>query len=536
MFKVLKDDPYKMNSHPRHDFLKSTITTLRENVAGLCSNPDCRVLTVASVSDKDKTLNLGVAAHICAAAPGGPRYNPVQTKDERRAYENGIWLCSTCSRLIDDDADSYSVVLLNSWKSQTIEYVRSNVGKQMLPKDEIETRAIAETLNYVGGRDPAALFNKGAMAVKHFDKHLSQLDNRFSVQTNVINGNTQTLITPIAENVSVKVTMDRQTGRAFDSQLKEMRTSGKPVTIPTSSISFSGSKLFEAVTDGLGESGELRIEPHATKIKLSLYAILNGKHLYLGEFNGKQYILDNGIKFTAYAFNKFLKITMFYDANKGTLQYNFVASVEQWGNKSLNKIPYFKRLLSAKDILLNGGILGVSIEFEEGHELNPFEAEKDFSSETKRFFASIGELVHVVDCVKKLSSHFKLPEPTFCGFEIPENEFKALTTASVLTEGDIHTSGTDVGSFDFSMPKEHYERLPNQGSEFPLDRISFVENSPIPTVFGTSFDFLKIEHTYFNMNVKTVEHEESVSVYLEPTGQSSSVVSLIDERNKTSKQ
>ncbi|NVJ61640.1 MAG: hypothetical protein HWE27_14690 [Gammaproteobacteria bacterium] len=521
-----------MNSHPRHDFLKSTITTLRENVAGLCSNPDCRVLTVASVSDKDKTLNLGVAAHICAAAPGGPRYNPDQTKDERRAYENGIWLCSTCSRLIDDDSASYPVALLNSWKSQTIEYVRSNVGKQMLPKEEIETRAISETLNYVGGRDPASLFNKGAMAVKHFDKHLSQLDNRFSVQTNVINGNTQTLITPIAENVSVKVTMDHQTGRFFDSQLKEMRTSGKPVTIPTSSISFSGSKLFEAVTDGLGESGELRIEPHATKIKLSLYAILNDKHLYLGEFNGKQYILENGLKFTAYAFNKFLKITMFYDADRGALQYNFVASVKQWDDKSLNKIPYFKRLLSAKDILLNGGILGVSIEFDEEHELNPFDEEKTPPLETKRFFASIGELVHVVDCVKKLSSHFKLPEPIFGDFKISHDEFEALTTASQLTEGDIHTNGTDVSSFDFSLSNENYQQLPEQGSEFLLERVSFIENSPIPTVFGTSFDFLKIEHTYFNMNVKTEKHEESVSVYLEPTDQSSCVVSLLDERNK----
>lgn len=224
--------------------------------------------------------------------------------------------------------------------------------------------------------------------------------------------------------------MDHQTGRSFDSQLKEMRTSGKPVTIPTSSISFSGSKLFEAVTNGLGESGELRIEPHATKIKLSLYAILNGKHLYLGEFNGKQYILENGLKFTAYAFNKFLKITMFYDADKGTLQYNFVASVKQWDDKSLNKIPYFKRLLSAKDILLNGGILGVSIEFDEEHELNPFDEEKTHPLETKRFFASIGELVHVVDCVKKLSSHFKLPEPIFGDFEISHDEFEALTTAS----------------------------------------------------------------------------------------------------------
>lgn len=128
--------------HKRHDFLESTKRLLRENVANLCSKPDCRVLTVASQIDECSLSNVGVAAHICAAAPGGPRYKSEQTKAERRDYDNGIWLCTTCSKLIDVDDDSYSEELLRDWKSQALTYARSNVGKQLLPKEEIESKAL----------------------------------------------------------------------------------------------------------------------------------------------------------------------------------------------------------------------------------------------------------------------------------------------------------------------------------------------------------------------------------------------------------
>ena len=42
-------------------------------------------------------------AHICAAAQGGPRYDASMTPEERKSFENGIWLCQSCSKLIDTD-------------------------------------------------------------------------------------------------------------------------------------------------------------------------------------------------------------------------------------------------------------------------------------------------------------------------------------------------------------------------------------------------------------------------------------------------
>ena len=43
------------------------------------------------------------------------------TTDERKNYENGIWLCQSCSKLIDSDVSRYSVDKLKRWKTNAEE-------------------------------------------------------------------------------------------------------------------------------------------------------------------------------------------------------------------------------------------------------------------------------------------------------------------------------------------------------------------------------------------------------------------------------
>ena len=59
----------------RDDFNQAIIRLLRERAGNTCSNPDCEVVTAGPNGASDKTTNIGVAAHITAAAPNGPRYN-----------------------------------------------------------------------------------------------------------------------------------------------------------------------------------------------------------------------------------------------------------------------------------------------------------------------------------------------------------------------------------------------------------------------------------------------------------------------------
>jgi len=78
------------------DFPKGTKSTVAEGAANICSNPTCRRPTVEPHSDPDKSLKTDEASYICAAAPGGPRYDPQQTPEERGSIATAIWLWVRC--------------------------------------------------------------------------------------------------------------------------------------------------------------------------------------------------------------------------------------------------------------------------------------------------------------------------------------------------------------------------------------------------------------------------------------------------------
>jgi formylglycine-generating enzyme required for sulfatase activity len=102
----------------RHDFTIKTAQVLAERVAFHCSNPDCRVHTVGPHSASDKSVKIGEAAHITAAAEDGPRYDGALTPEQRRSPDNGIWLCCDCHTLIDRDPGRFPTEELHRWKQQ----------------------------------------------------------------------------------------------------------------------------------------------------------------------------------------------------------------------------------------------------------------------------------------------------------------------------------------------------------------------------------------------------------------------------------
>lgn len=105
-------------ANTRHNFTAKTVDILGKRVGFLCSNPKCKRNTIGPNTEPDKATIVGVAAHITAASAGGPRYNPDMEIKDRKAIENGIWLCVNCSTLIDKDPDAFPVELLNAWKDE----------------------------------------------------------------------------------------------------------------------------------------------------------------------------------------------------------------------------------------------------------------------------------------------------------------------------------------------------------------------------------------------------------------------------------
>ena len=100
----------------RNDFPKNVRKMAAERVGLRCSNPRCQKLTSGPAIDPARAINIGEAAHITAASPGGPRYDPSLSSKQRSSIDNAIWLCAACATLIDRDLDRFTISVLREWR------------------------------------------------------------------------------------------------------------------------------------------------------------------------------------------------------------------------------------------------------------------------------------------------------------------------------------------------------------------------------------------------------------------------------------
>jgi hypothetical protein len=135
----------------RDEFPKVVAETLAKRVGNRCSNPGCRKRTSGPHTEDDKALNVGVGAHITAASPGGPRYDASLTLEERKGIGNGIWLCQSCGKLVDNDETRYTKEMLLTWKhdaeQEALEQIESPSTRQKPDADGYSIRFAVDDWN-----------------------------------------------------------------------------------------------------------------------------------------------------------------------------------------------------------------------------------------------------------------------------------------------------------------------------------------------------------------------------------------------------
>ncbi|EAR11838.1 hypothetical protein PI23P_10912 [Polaribacter irgensii 23-P] len=130
----------------RDDFTTKTKDIMAKRVGFTCSNPECQMLTVGPNSDENKNTSIGVAAHITAASKKGPRYDENLSSKERQGITNGVWLCQSCSVLIDRDTGKFSIELLKKWRDnaekKASERLNTQLGKGAMFVDNKDMESI----------------------------------------------------------------------------------------------------------------------------------------------------------------------------------------------------------------------------------------------------------------------------------------------------------------------------------------------------------------------------------------------------------
>jgi len=187
----------------RDDFLGSTKELLAKRVAQRCSNIGCRQPTSGPQEDPTKAINIGVAAHITAASPDGPRFDLALTPAQRLSPDNGIWLCQNCAKLIDNDPARYPAELLHTWKveaehaaAKALERKKAVLEgredlfarlERLMPELLAEMRKdLSEhplSREFVVYRKGLSYWSKGYELVYHPDEH-TDLDNKLHILMN----------------------------------------------------------------------------------------------------------------------------------------------------------------------------------------------------------------------------------------------------------------------------------------------------------------------------------------------------------------
>ncbi len=170
-------------SNSRDDFDSKTIESLKKRAAYVCSNPECRAMTISpSEEDDTKTIYIGKVAHITAASKGGPRYDERMTSDERSSIGNAIFLCSNCADMIDkNNGLDFTTDLIKEWKNKHDKWVKDNLNKKVLAEKQITQVFNISSQNQQGGIT-AAIVNINSQPRKLTNEVINQLKHIVSTK------------------------------------------------------------------------------------------------------------------------------------------------------------------------------------------------------------------------------------------------------------------------------------------------------------------------------------------------------------------
>lgn len=143
----------------RRDFSSITREIIAKSAGFKCSIRGCLVNTICKAEESDRpkgVANFGVASHIYAASPTGPRPAPIGMTDEQiMDQSNGIWTCGSCSIKID------KVKLNPSDQTPNPEYSAKNL---------FEMKMVRESAVQMSASDSYATFLEKFITPYEFDE------------------------------------------------------------------------------------------------------------------------------------------------------------------------------------------------------------------------------------------------------------------------------------------------------------------------------------------------------------------------------
>jgi hypothetical protein len=345
----------------RDNFSAKVIRDLERRVNGKCSNPDHRVPTSGPTGAREDSVNIGVAAHICAAAPGGPRYEPAMTKADRSDITNGIWLCQNCAGLIDRDVRTYTVAVLKRWRESAEIRAKEELGQIPISREHYDAMHAVVFANDPrrSSSDPVATMCRLTA------ESLEREDPRFKVEVErTRNSTTYTYLARETVECSLSVRSDRTA--EFSEKLSMLLRHGHELAIASSAIVLEGSPLFEQFT---GDNGVFVMSPAARRsasVLIELVDDADNKNFF-AEITGEMVPGTETLRFQGTGLNGLFQLELSLPRAATTVRVNSTVDFSVWDTTEISKLPNFAKIWSYYECARAGRAIKLTVEIDGNH-------------------------------------------------------------------------------------------------------------------------------------------------------------------------
>lgn len=441
----------------RDDFSDVTKIELLVRAANLCSR--CHVFTIGSTDAGDRKNSIGVAAHICAAAsgPGAKRFDASQTKAQRRHFDNGIWLCYSCSKLIDNEETFHTVAHLKEMKARHQVYVSGWVGVvPMAPfeaKSEIRAGILEATIFLITKAGSPENFDVSAV-VEGYEQTINSIDPNFKVVVTATSDSVVHELVPVTSPTpSIQMVFnDDDANISADLAWQKMIEVGESIHIPTNDFKFVGSKLFEHLNDVI-VGGTLTLTPSKRRLETCIYFVSDDAEFELAateSFMGKgskQFDIEGSALDGFFTYRYFI-----HDRYKVDATYTF--DVSGWLGQSINNLRHYHRIKRAYDFVVKYPKSKVTIEVVlNGHPMRLWDG---VHSDFTELFNRLKRIVEIAECSRIIAA--KIPKLLkLKTLDLTVKDERYIELYSQLLKGDVIRK-LDYGECIFSVRSDEAER------------------------------------------------------------------------------
>jgi len=518
-----------MAKQNRDNFSEPTISVLRKRVNDRCSNPDCRVPTSGPATAKDKATHIGIAAHISAAAPKGPRYLAVMTPDERKDINNAIWLCAPCSIKIDKDEQQYPLALLQNWKANAECLAAEEMG-QKLPGKEDALKMLTAALS---GMSTTFLPKVVENACKASSLALEALDPRFKIRTSYKDGQTNYEIAA-QENINFRFGIKDEYRQEFSEKFKGFLAHGNALEIDSRAVTITGSKLLEEIC-GITSGGLFMMKPAMKKQAIQkIWLNQEAEICILNDLVGEIVVGRDTYTITGSAYDGLLEIAYRQDLErlrapaKLTVTLNFA----NWAHQPLSKLAYFEPLYSFFLKLVEGWSFNTKIEIE-GSELF---VGRGANLQKEECIETIFYLLRFIFLARKVLEYMGKEVVFVPDFNYSESTYDILVKLYGIISGDgvCMASQTDSNASCVVVAAEDLGNIRALASMVEPISIKMEQGVYELTLYSERFRMPRITYTItevtpkFSLDVETIVSGQEVQVEWMPTENCQIVGSLLE--------